>query len=125
MLRRGPAGAVCARAAALRIAGNGGTNEPRAPAATDFVNSLRSIFIGPPVPAKVLLLHLEREDAIGAGGLLIVVDGSALHERHTRLQFREGDNHGVARVEVRRPGGTWRPREFPYRHAVAVAELPA
>ena len=51
------------------------------------------------------LLHLERKDAIGAAGLLIVVDGSALDERDMRLQFREGDNHGVARVEVRRPGG--------------------
>ena len=51
-----------------------------------------------------------------------VVDGSALHERDVRLQFREGDDHGVARVEMRRLG-TWRRRELPYRHAVVVAEL--
>ena len=59
------------------------------------------------------LLHLERKDAIGAAGLVIVVDGSALHERHARLQFREGDNHGVARVEVRRPGGPLAPARAP------------
>ena len=51
------------------------------------------------------------------------MDGSALHERHTRLQFREGDNHSVARVEVRRSGGTRCRREFPDRHAVAVTQL--
>ena len=59
----------------------------------------------------------------GAGGLFGVVDGSALHERHLRLQFREGHNHGVARVEMRRTGGIWRRRDLPNRHALAVAQL--
>ena len=47
------------------------------------------------------LLHLERKDAIGAAGLLIVVDGSALYEGYSRLQQREGDNHRIAGVEMR------------------------
>ena len=72
----------------------------------------------------ICLLHFERKDAIGAAW-----SPSSLWTVPRSTNVTRGFSFVKATITASRawrcggPEGTWRQRELPYRHAVAVAEL--
>src|SRR5688572_3644545 len=74
---------------------------------------------------RVSSLQLEEIRPVRAGGLPPLVHGAAWHERDPWFLTREGDDHGISVMPMRRGLRILRGNVLPNDQAVTLADLPA